>query len=319
MSQFHHQVAVFRNKNGNLGFIQKYNNQIDLFIETNLSIYSIEETYSWDEWLNSRKADEHDKLNEDITAEAIEFYLLYSAESVNHEVAEFYINENPGKFHPRIARGRFRYNYVDAEFLQDIRAFNNIQSSLDTLFDYVDPSDSNFLCYGHKFRELLILACTEVECLWAKLLIANGIVKDRYTTTDYFKCHSALMLNKYEVKLKQYPNVEAFKPFLNWESVSPTKSIDWYAAYNLVKHNRSLNIDKANFKHLLNAIAAIHILLESQYSHEIFQQYTRRTEDKSMFVTINRPQFACKEISAPLLSSKGGFVWTGGHNFQFEP
>lgn len=114
-------------------------------------------------------------------------------------------------------------------------------------------------------------------------------------------CKPILGLDKFEVALVQYPSLKVFKPFSTWCTSNPTKSLPWYDAYNSVKHNRSDNIKNANLEHLLDAISAIHILLESQYGKEIFTRWSSYTEDRSIFRTQKHPVWGCDKVFAPLL------------------
>ena len=100
-------------------------------------------------------------------------------------------------------------------------------------------------------------------------------------------------------------------------SSSPTKSIVWYDAYNSVKHNRGDNIHKANLENLLNAVSAIHILLESQYGNKIFKKWESYTEDRSMFYTVKAPIWELKEITVPILEQvyKVKTSWIGPRKY----
>ncbi|RDJ54572.1 hypothetical protein AB722_19695, partial [Acinetobacter baumannii] len=71
------------------------------------------------------------------------------------EIVELLEVESPGYFYPRIARENIDFNYISNDFKQDIRAYQNIQNSLDELFNYIEPSTINFSSFGHKIRELL--------------------------------------------------------------------------------------------------------------------------------------------------------------------
>src|SRR5262245_2566545 len=55
--------------------------------------------------------------------------------------------------HPRFAEAREHY----------IRGFLLIQKDLQTLFDYVEPSDHNLHCHSFRIHELLLRTCVEVE------------------------------------------------------------------------------------------------------------------------------------------------------------
>lgn len=299
-------LAVFRNTSGDLGVIQKDGGSVSFFVAPKNSLHSVSGGGEWNRWIQQVDGGYLEGDKDNLTAESISYFLNRYAETISIKVIELHKVENPGGFYSRIARENIKFNYVTEEFLQDVRAYQNIQMALDALFNYIEPSAVNLKAYGHKIRELLILACTEVEYLLLKTLTDNGYQqKDRYSTFDYVNCRDVLKLDKFEVSLVQYPKLKHFKPFDGWDSSSPTKSLPWYNAYNSVKHNRSDNITQANLEHLLDAASAIHVLLESQYGKNIFQRWSSRTDDRSMFSTVVMPTWLCSEVTAPVL--KGGY------------
>jgi hypothetical protein len=65
-------------------------------------------------------------------------------------------------------------------------------------------------CFGHATRNILILACTEVEAHWKKILEANGYENKergdrRLNTKDYVHLLDAMRLDQYVVNLNYYP------------------------------------------------------------------------------------------------------------------
>lgn len=128
---------------------------------------------------------------------------------------------------------------------------------LDELLLYIEPSVNGLQAYSHKTRELLILACTEVENVWKRyMIIANYDPDSTLNTNHYVKLHSPLYLSNYEIRLKTYDNIEPIRPFDGWSSDQPTKSLLWYGAYNQTKHDRSRHFSKATLKNCIHAIAA---------------------------------------------------------------
>ncbi|WP_456020856.1 hypothetical protein [Pseudomonas protegens] len=297
------QLVAFRNVDGHLGLIQRDGNHVSYYVNTPFAHYSISGANSWQTWVQYIDAGHGGNADREVIGqEAIKYFLSGYQETISIDIVEMGDVQSPGSFYPRISRENIFFNYVSEQFLQDVRAYQNIQYSLDGLFNYIEPSANNLGVYGHKIRELLILACTEVECLLVKTLVDNGYEqKDRYSTNDYVRCKDILGLDKFEVTLVQYPSVKVFKPFYNWNAESPTKSLPWYNAYNAVKHNRSDNIKDANLEHLLDAISAIHVLLESQYGKDIFERWNSQTEDRSVYKTVTRPKWSCTEVTAPIL------------------
>lgn len=303
-------LIAFRNSSGELGLIQKNDDLIIFSVCMQNGIHTVSGEAQWNQWVQQVDGGYLSGDKENITKESLSYFLNNYAESISVNIIELYKVANPGSYYPRIARENIKFNYVTEEFLQDIRAYQNLQNALNELFNYIEPSTFNLKTYGHKIRELLILACTEVEYLLLKTLTQNGYsIKTRYSMDDYVKCKDILGLEKFEVELIQYPALKVFKPFYDWDVSKPTQTLPWYKAYNSVKHNRGDGITDANLEHVLDSMSAIHVLLESQYGKNIFQPWKRLTDDKSIYKTLKSPVWLCSEITAPILFSNGQGNW----------
>lgn len=129
---------------------------------------------------------------------------------------------------------------------------------LDEIFLYIEPSDSSLQTYSHKTRELLILACTEVENFWQYFMTLAGCKPFRrhYTTQDYVKLVGKLYLSDYTFTLKSYSSIPPIRPFEIWDAKAPTSSLPWYDAYNKTKHDRSKHFSDATLIHCINAVVA---------------------------------------------------------------
>lgn len=139
------------------------------------------------------------------------------------------------------------------------QALRVLIEKLDDILLYIEPDQNGLKAYGHKCRELLILACTEVENLWVSVFKKAGAGPQNgrtYTTQDYVKLLSKAYFNEFEITFKNYDGIRSFQPFLNWNSSRPTKSLFWYDAYNQTKHDRSAAFNAATLENVMDAIAA---------------------------------------------------------------
>lgn len=135
------------------------------------------------------------------------------------------------------------------------------------IFTYIEPANCNLSCYGHRIRELIILASTEFENQCRNILRANNISpqgKD-YMSKDFVKLNALAHLTEYEIMFKPFANLRPFKPFDNWNEERPTQSLVWYDKYNRVKHDRTNDFSAASLETTLNAIAANIILYSVQF------------------------------------------------------
>jgi len=151
-----------------------------------------------------------------------------------------------------------------SDFGKCARALLILLQKLSDIFDFIEPADDGLSAYGHKTRELLILTCTEVENYWVHYLKLAGVTKDRYSTNDYVTLKSPLHLAEYKVIRDRLNLAECF-PFANWNSTQPTQSLEWYDAYNQVKHDRNENFPKATVKNCINSVAACSVLFSARF------------------------------------------------------
>ena len=148
---------------------------------------------------------------------------------------------------------------TDAERLSAEQALQLLIERLYDLFLYVEPNAHGVRSFGHKTRELLILAATEVESYWQRHARDGGLVGNRgrsLNTSDYVRLKEALFLSEYEVTLKPYPLVMPVRPFAAWSAHNPTQSLIWYDAYNKTKHDRELHFHEASLDRCIEAVCA---------------------------------------------------------------
>ena len=189
----------------------------------------------------------------------------------------------PGHYFPRIARpiipGPASFTKVRSwqpSLTDNENAIASAKVQLSTLVrqlericETVHPDRRNLEAYGYDIRNLLILACTEVESHWRAVLKANGVSKDQYTTRDYVTLKNALRLNDFAISFPDYPWIVPVTPFKNWDERKPTKTLLWYDAYNAVKHDRENEFQRATLSFAFDAVAACIVLIVAQFG-EVF-------------------------------------------------
>ena len=148
------------------------------------------------------------------------------------------------------------------------QALRILVEKLDEILLYIEPTNIGLQSYGHKSRELLILACTEVENLWVQYMqIAGAVPSGRsFSTNDYVKLLAPLHLADYVVRFKLVSNSTRASPFFGWNSTHPTKSLAWYDAYNKTKHDREKHFAEATLENCLQAISAVIAMFCARHS-----------------------------------------------------
>ena len=136
---------------------------------------------------------------------------------------------------------------------------------LDELLLFIEPSPTTLNTHSHKARELLILACTEIENYWQDYLRRAG-QSGTFTTNDYVKLMGPLYLSEYEISLPRYNVIAPIRPFLGWApKPGPTQTLPWYNDYNKTKHDRTINFEAASLLNCINAVAAAAIMFAIKF------------------------------------------------------
>ena len=213
-----------------------------------------------------------------------------------------------GEYHPRIARPYVTshddspgHNPDQSERARRTRIIATGQ--LDALIQelkricmVVHPDRANCEVYGHEIRNLMVIACTEVEAQWKNIMHENGQGAER--TSDYIKLSRPMRLTEYRVALPWYPWLEPIAPFKNWiVGALPSQSLPWYTAYNHVKHDRESNFAQATLGNALSAVAGCFVMLCAQYGWD----FARRGEaaGDAFFLLADRPTWLPAEIYIP--------------------
>ncbi len=230
------------------------------------------------------------------------------------------LNIPPGQYFPRMARPflhhlhEFPGPFYPKGGLAHEQASATIQLAaladrLRSCFQVVDPVSNNFNVHGSEFRNILLLAATEVEAQWKGVLRANHYTlqsKRPWKTIDYVKLEPALRLADYAIQFPEYPWIEPLSPFKGWCSNEPSGSLTWYTAYNAVKHDREQNASEATLIRALEAVAAVVIMGVAQFGINFVRTGTRW---RDLFQLHEHPRWSVGDsqhaIFAPELPNSG--------------
>lgn len=188
--------------------------------------------------------------------------------------------------------------------LSSLSQLSLLTNSLHSIFQTIHPDKNSFGVYGHSIRNLLILACTEVETQLKGILNKNRYkFKSKSLTTKNYVCLSEILkLDSYKVKLDYYPWLDDFSPFKDWDKSNPTKSLRWYNDYNKAKHDRETYFSSGNIENVLNAIVAVAILIRAQYGE---QDLYWKEHIGGFFKFEETPSWSIEEKYIPPLEGKG--------------
>lgn len=184
-------------------------------------------------------------------------------------------------------------------------AYRLLELELLELFDYIEPADRNLATFSHQLYQILLRACTEFETNATAILGDNGynpLDKHGKPRTnwrmdlDYWKINAACRLSEYSVKLPVWRGQAAIRtPFAAWGGAAYAP-LPWYQAYNAVKHDRFAQFDSANLENVLDAVAAVLIVLCAQfhvYAFSIYSPIMSYVEDNGYLCSPGRVLEVC--------------------------
>lgn len=206
-----------------------------------------------------------------------------------------------GKYHHRQRNNIVKKPLSNDEchhLADEIRAYRAIANTLTEIFYVIEPEQANLNVFGHQIRNLFIVACTEVENLLKSFFRDNSGKTEKLNMKKYVQSNNWLQLNKYSVSLRLQKYSQIITPFESWPN---THSLSWYQAYNDTKHNRHTEFDKANLRNLIEAVAAIHVLICAQWGNDIFDT-TEGGRYQSIFKNEKVPEFNIDYILPPIFS-----------------
>ena len=225
----------------------------------------------------------------------------------------------PGHYYPRIARpymqrppdglGWNPNGLVEGNAIAIARGqLMTLTRQLERICQTIHPAPENLGAYGHDIRNLLILACTEVESHWRGVLAKNGVTNDRPGTRDYVALQAVMKLDAFAVSFPDHPWLLPLRPFERWgSSGKPTQELAWYDAYNAAKHDREGNFGRATLGHVFEAIGACAIMVVAQYGVPF--GFGRDSALSTFFQFTSVPSWSLSEIYVSPVESETG-EWT---------
>lgn len=193
------------------------------------------------------------------------------------------------------------------KFISDFNQLQILIELIEKVFRYISPAQKNMETYGNELRNIIILACTEVESLWKDTLLSNNYTNKKILSTkDYVKLLDILKLNEYKIKFNLYPDIEEVCPFENWKIKPATQSLSWYSDYNAIKHNRLNEFSKANLKNAIESVSAVVIMLIAKYG---YTNIYWKTKIENLISITEIPDWGFEDYYIPPIWSKDGLKW----------
>jgi len=137
--------------------------------------------------------------------------------------------------------------------------FSCLEDDLLQLSRWIEFSADNESAYSIELARLLMTAAAEVDVV-AKALCKEIDKKREASSINVYQTvllNAVPMLPQAEVEMPRFGMI--FRPWRNW--VEKSNPPDWWQGNNKVKHHRAEHFCQANLKNVLNAVAALLVLL----------------------------------------------------------
>jgi hypothetical protein len=154
-----------------------------------------------------------------------------------------------------------------------LREIEVLTQDLEHCFNVNSPFEKNWVSYGIYYERIIYMACIGVEAIFRKILEDNSIDVSNANMNLFVKLKPFLRLEEFSVRLQRYPWLRAVIPFAGWNANNPTKTLEWYNAYNLLKHDKRRNETVASMKHAISSVAAYYSIAYSSFGQTMFPTF----------------------------------------------
>jgi hypothetical protein len=219
-------------------------------------------------------------------------------------------DRDAGQYHPNVHMGSYdrgeaappRTRDQQRAMIMAIEREEILQDDLRAISRVVTPRSENKLAFGSRIRQLLVMACTEVEAQCKAILNANAYKGKAAALNmqDYVKIAVPLRLEQYVISCERFPDYAHFSPFAGWKTGT---SLPWYRAYNETKHDADGKGIAATLEHAISAVGAVCTLILAQYG----APYIDETGSTPFFGLASVPLWLAHERNFPPPPSGG---WT---------
>ena len=134
--------------------------------------------------------------------------------------------------------------------------FLALESDLDGTSRYIEPAGQENV-FSFEFAKLLILACTEVESVFKAICFEI----EKKQVSGNIGTYKHTVLSKYPKIVESCVHINRLgydiKPFEGWDK----GPLNWWDAYQLVKHSRRNYFKEATYINATKALSALYILI----------------------------------------------------------
>ncbi len=154
---------------------------------------------------------------------------------------------------------------TEDDIIKNWNYFRSLAKQFQQTEQFVDHSiESNGILkngktFSNEFAKLLLLSASEFEVI-AKVLCAESgkTVSEKANIQEISKTTLSLYPKIIETKINT--PYQIIKPLSTWSLSCPNLGIEWWNAYNKIKHNRLSHFENANLQNCFKALASLMVL-----------------------------------------------------------
>lgn len=158
--------------------------------------------------------------------------------------------------------------------------FLSIESDFEKSSKYVEFTEENGKTFSIEFGRIIMAATQEIDVIMKKLCLLIDEDSSPKNIGDYRKVITE-KLPEFITQEAQIPRYGIImKPWEEWgdQNKKVDNPINWWKANNKIKHHRSVNLEKANFKNAKDALGALLITTLYYYKLKKEQEEQKRVD-----------------------------------------
>lgn len=149
------------------------------------------------------------------------------------------------------------------EFLRDYWSYYlMLEKKFISTFNYVELDPNNYSTYSNEYASLIQTIGAELDSFFK--IYCGFQPHERKTITDYANCILTTECNIINTEILASHKRLSLIPFSTWNQSQAAQSLDWWKAFDHIKHSRTANYSDASLKNTLYLLCALYIL-ESKY------------------------------------------------------
>lgn len=135
-----------------------------------------------------------------------------------------------------------------------VASFSVLEVQLIHCMEYIPFIEGNKDVMSPKFIPIIMDTCSLIDSVLREM---TGNKNERYSLKKYSEAHERVLLLEGNLTLFLSSPLQLLEPYKNWTKEQP----EWWAAYNMLKHDRLNNYKASTYRSAVLALAGLHQLM----------------------------------------------------------